>query len=111
MNVNGESKVIWIVSVDVWNGKVLNVQIKVIDKNLSIGSDGNADGTADVCLYPSKEEYEKCGYDKQRVLEMIKKSSWYEMNVLRYVYGATTLRYPSSMAENTASYTGNRKRG
>ena len=106
MNVNDESKVIWIVSVGVWNGKVLDVQIKVIEKNLFIGSTSNGDGTADVCLYPSKEEYEKCGYDKQKVLEMIKKSSWHEADILRHVFGVTTLRYPSPMAKITASHTG-----
>ena len=106
MNVSDESKVIWIVSVGVWNGKVLDVQIKVIEKNLFIGSTSNGDGTADVCLYPSKEEYEKCGYDKQKVLEMIKKSSWHEADILRHVFGVTTLRYPSPMAKITASHTG-----
>ena len=46
MNIDGESKVVWVVLVNVWDGKVLDVQIKVIDKNLSIGSDGNVDGNA-----------------------------------------------------------------
>ncbi len=93
MNIDGESKVVWVVLVNVWDGKVLDVQIKVIDKNLSIGSDGNGDGTANVCLYPSKEDYENCGYDKQKVIERIKESNWYKTNVLRYVYGVTTLRF------------------
>ena len=106
MKVNDESKVFWIVSVDAWNGKVLDVQIKVIKKNLFIGSTSNGDATVDVCLYQSKEEYEKCGYDKQKVLERIKESSWHEADILRHVFGVTTLRYPSPMEKNIASHTG-----
>ncbi len=80
------SKVVWIVSVNVWSGRVLNAQVRIIDSNLSIGSTSNGNGTVNVCINPAKEDVDACGDDKQKVFGVIRNSLYYKSCLLRYTH-------------------------
>lgn len=87
--MSDNSKVVWIVSVNVWSGRVLNAQVRIIDSNFSIGSTSNGNGTVNVCVNPIKEDADACGNDKQKVFDAIRNSLYYKSCLLEYTFTNT----------------------
>lgn len=85
-HLDDDKKIIWAITVNHWTGEVLDLEIKVIDKITVIGNTGNGDNTSTVYIYPKKSEHEECGFDKEKVIDMIKDKSWYEREIIDFIH-------------------------
>ncbi len=86
MILKDNEKIIWIVSVDYWTGKVSDVEVKTVNKSLFVGNVHDGKGSVEVSLYPPKSEYEKCGFDKNMIINKFKNSLHYQQAILKSIY-------------------------
>lgn len=86
MHLDDNKKIIWIITADYWTGDILDLEIKVVEANLAGGSSCDEKGNVDVELLPKKSDCEKCGFEKEKVIDTIKNNRRYKERILQAVY-------------------------